>query len=462
MNNAAFTPREAEVIAQLLTGKSNKQITLALGITNRAVEFHLSSIYTKLGVGSHAEAIIKLEDAPLRVPAGSESAGELRQSAVEIEPSPQQNGDHPIPAWRSIMTYKILVGIFLGIGSVLIAVLLIRSVLENRQTPAAEPLLTATTEIVAAAVTLRPPAVTSNPVGPTQMPSTVADGGHARFISETIPDGTSVDPGQSITKTWTILNDGKKPWTADYVLVLTQGSHPLGQTLGEPARIPLTGVVQPGEQVEISIPLTAPKVDAIFSAVYQLQDPAGGQVEGDGSTIWFSVVVGSPQVAAKTGGVSMQLESIQKDTNHTSVRICAQYPDTQDWNPYPVTLLAAGVSTGIESYQLEGAKDPGTGISSYRCFFLGFPVGTDQYGSAPISITIQSIAVDASTNLEANCARAKKQLKISHPGLDFTCGTAGFFFSGIQAPAGMATDEAERLIMDTLEQRIAGPWVFEG
>jgi DNA-binding CsgD family transcriptional regulator len=462
MKNAAFTPREAEVIAQLLTGKSNKQIALELGITTRAVEFHLSSIYTKLGVGSRSEAIIKLKDAPLREPVGSSPSLDLRQSAVEIETSPQQNGDHPIFAWRSIMTNKILVGIFLGIGIVLIAALLIRSALENRQTSAVEPLLTVATEIVAAAATPRPPAVTSSPVDPTQIPSLVADGGHARFISETIPDGTSVDPGQSIIKTWTILNDGNTPWNAEYALVFTQGSHPLGQTLGEPARIPLPGLVQPGEQAEISIPLTAPEADAIFSAIYQLQDPAGQQVAGDGSTIWFSVVVGSPQVAAQNGGVSMELKSIQKDTNQTSARICAQYPDTQDWNPYPVTLQAAGVSTGIESYQLEGAKDPGTRISSYRCFFLGFPVGTDQYGSAPISITIQSIAVDASTNLEANCARAKKQLTISHPGLDFTCGTAGFFYSGIQAPAGMATDEAERLIMDALEQRIAGPWVFEG
>jgi DNA-binding CsgD family transcriptional regulator len=147
MKNAAFTPREAEVIAQLLTGKSNKQIALELGITTRAVEFHLSSIYTKLGVGSRSEAIIKLKDAPLREPVGSSPSLDLRQSAVEIETSPQQNGDHPIFAWRSIMTNKILVGIFLGIGIVLIAALLIRSALENRQTSAVEPLLTVATEI---------------------------------------------------------------------------------------------------------------------------------------------------------------------------------------------------------------------------------------------------------------------------------------------------------------------------
>jgi len=34
-----FTPREQQVIEQLLQGKSNKEIALALGLSVRAVEF---------------------------------------------------------------------------------------------------------------------------------------------------------------------------------------------------------------------------------------------------------------------------------------------------------------------------------------------------------------------------------------------------------------------------------------
>jgi hypothetical protein len=43
-----------------MEGKSNKQIAILLGISEGTVEFHLTSIYHKLGVGSRVEAIIHL------------------------------------------------------------------------------------------------------------------------------------------------------------------------------------------------------------------------------------------------------------------------------------------------------------------------------------------------------------------------------------------------------------------
>lgn len=55
-----LTPREAEVAAQVLAGKSNKAIAYALHITESTVEFHLKNIYAKLGVGSRTELILKL------------------------------------------------------------------------------------------------------------------------------------------------------------------------------------------------------------------------------------------------------------------------------------------------------------------------------------------------------------------------------------------------------------------
>lgn len=59
-----LSPREAEVVALLLEGKSNKQIAADLGIADGTVEFHLTNIYAKLQVGSRAEAILKLGKSP--------------------------------------------------------------------------------------------------------------------------------------------------------------------------------------------------------------------------------------------------------------------------------------------------------------------------------------------------------------------------------------------------------------
>jgi DNA-binding CsgD family transcriptional regulator/LysM repeat protein len=53
-----FSEREQAVIKLLVQGKSNKQIALQLKISNRTVEFHLSNIYSKLGVSSRTEAVL--------------------------------------------------------------------------------------------------------------------------------------------------------------------------------------------------------------------------------------------------------------------------------------------------------------------------------------------------------------------------------------------------------------------
>ena len=459
-NGPVFTPREVEVIAQLLEGKANKQIANALGISNRAVEFHLSSIYQKLGVGSRAEAIIRLKDAPLRETAGEEAMTPIRELAVEIGFPPVQNGDHPTPNRRYEMTRKKWIAGIIVFGGILMAVLLLFA--SNRNPPVQVTLSATPIKIEAQATATPLPTPTLPPPNPTQSVAAVAEGANARFISETIPDGSTLDPGKSITKTWILENDGTSSWGTDYTLVLTQSSHPLGQTLGEPSLIHLPAVVPPGGKVRYPSPLYAPQADAIFSAVYQLHNSAGEWVPGDGGLIWFSLVVGKPvAAAAQHQGVSVELQSIKKDPAYTSATFCAQYPDTQDWNPYPVTLEASGVSMGLDSYQLVGAKDPGTGGSANRCFILGFPVGTDQYGDSSITITISSFAVDPSTNLQANCTRAQEFLAINHPGLTFTCGSMGSYYGSIQPAAGMTMEQAQSLVMDALEQRIYGPWVFE-
>lgn len=64
-----LTPREHGVLSLVATGRSNKEIALALGIGVRTVEFHLKNILPKLGVRSRAEAISLLQRrADLRLP----------------------------------------------------------------------------------------------------------------------------------------------------------------------------------------------------------------------------------------------------------------------------------------------------------------------------------------------------------------------------------------------------------
>ncbi|WP_095078421.1 response regulator transcription factor [Pseudomonas sp. Irchel s3h17] len=50
-----MTKREQEVLQSLLQGKTNKQITLLLGISDFTVRDYVSSIFRKKGVGSRAQ-----------------------------------------------------------------------------------------------------------------------------------------------------------------------------------------------------------------------------------------------------------------------------------------------------------------------------------------------------------------------------------------------------------------------
>jgi DNA-binding NarL/FixJ family response regulator len=52
-----LTGRELEVLQLTAEGLANKQIALALGISEHTVKFHLSSLYAKLGVTSRTEAV---------------------------------------------------------------------------------------------------------------------------------------------------------------------------------------------------------------------------------------------------------------------------------------------------------------------------------------------------------------------------------------------------------------------
>jgi DNA-binding NarL/FixJ family response regulator len=57
LSHGPLTDRESEVLGLLAKGLANKQIAVALGISEHTVKFHVSSVYAKLNVTNRTEAV---------------------------------------------------------------------------------------------------------------------------------------------------------------------------------------------------------------------------------------------------------------------------------------------------------------------------------------------------------------------------------------------------------------------
>ncbi|GAB4463400.1 MAG: hypothetical protein OHK0041_26430 [Anaerolineales bacterium] len=91
------------------------------------------------------------------------------------------------------------------------------------------------------------------------------------FIADvTIPDGTIMAPGQEFTKTWRVKNTGVCPWGAGYVLAYAGYANQMSGQF-----IPLTEVVQPGEEVEVSVQFKAPAQVGEYVSAWAMKNPQG-------------------------------------------------------------------------------------------------------------------------------------------------------------------------------------------
>lgn len=91
------------------------------------------------------------------------------------------------------------------------------------------------------------------------------------FVADVnVPDGTNMAPGQDFLKTWRVKNTGSCPWEAGYELVYAGYADEMsGQAQT------LTQVVQPGQEVELSVQFTAPDEIGEYLSAWQMANPRG-------------------------------------------------------------------------------------------------------------------------------------------------------------------------------------------
>jgi len=162
---------------------------------------------------------------------------------------------------------------------------------------------TANAALQQATPTLAAPTAPAQPqeVSPTGPPTaTPIPCNRPKYQSETIPDGTEMEPGESFVKSWRIRNDGSCTWGSGYKLVFSSGDR-----MGGPTSQSLTSSVRPGETTDISINLKAPSADGLYTGYWELESDQGEQF----GNYWVKIRVGPPPAAFAVTKVTYNVHS---------------------------------------------------------------------------------------------------------------------------------------------------------
>ena len=111
----------------------------------------------------------------------------------------------------------------------------------------------------------------------------------AKYVTETIPDGTPFSPGEKFIKSWTLQNSGTCTWTSGYSLVFFNGEQMSGVS-----PINLGSSVPPGETAVVTINLTAPNSPGEYQGFWKLTTPQNasfGLGNEAASPVWVKIIV---------------------------------------------------------------------------------------------------------------------------------------------------------------------------
>ena len=106
---------------------------------------------------------------------------------------------------------------------------------------------------------------------------------NAAYVSDvTIEDGTEIYPDEVFAKTWELHNDGTCTWDEDYSLTFVSGTQMDGNDIA------IESEVEPGENLEITVEMTAPSTELTYTGYWRMMN-AEGTLFGD--TIYVNIVV---------------------------------------------------------------------------------------------------------------------------------------------------------------------------
>jgi hypothetical protein len=150
--------------------------------------------------------------------------------------------------------------------------------------PTEQPDSTSTPDTSSNAFPTIQPTGTRTPAGPCD----IAVAGYPQ-MDITVPDDTRMMPGEPFTKIWRLSNSGTCVWTGDYQLVFFSGDQ-----LANTKSIQLNRPVEPSEEIDLAVEMTAPEDPGTYQSNWKLQNVNGeyfGIGPSGGSPLWVRIEV---------------------------------------------------------------------------------------------------------------------------------------------------------------------------
>ena len=256
-------------------------------------------------------------------------------------------------------------------------------------------------------------------------------------IDVTVPDYTLMVPNQVFLKTWRIRNIGTCSWNSSYLMIFDHGDG-MGVISGYTQQL-TTGVVNPGQEVDLSVNLKAPVTVGTYTGFWRLRDP-GGVVFGitpAGGTFAVRIVVANPSITVNLDPVVGESGTIRSDggpwPDYTVGESNADMTRTVEaFLSYDISGIPAGstineVKHDFSAYTIIGNPFGSLGVlNAYATnygptlepgdFVIGFPPGKiADWGSAAALNTIE-VSADLKTNLQSKVGTSRFQLRLQFAG----------------------------------------------
>jgi hypothetical protein len=158
-------------------------------------------------------------------------------------------------------------------------------------------------------------------------------------VSQTVPDGTSLLPGENFVKVWRLKNTGTTTWT-NYRAIFIQDPGG-GATSVNLLTSGASGVSIPaaaaGDIVDLSLPMRAPATPGVYASYWQLQNAAGTA---------FGPFL-RVQIQVQSGGNALQISSQQSYEAPTRTLVLAASA---------VDNLSRPVTSGVFNWSLHDSS----------------------------------------------------------------------------------------------------------